>query len=676
MSLDGDMEEFDGRNNDEDTEQIETTGAVVFDVEQDGLNDDTTLHSDLSSVAESNDNEDPNTNRNFEIALTSIVARHGTSDKELKDWMGLIKASFPDADIPSYSQMKNRHHVPQTQHNSFIKSCCSTGEYWMLDFMNEILQILKANLDVISDYSLTRDSSYDLNLQPCLNFEKKELTISLIMNSDGVRIIKSSPKHLWPVWLALADLPPKLRCSYNNIVLATLWCGVGKPNWDELFTAFEQKLKQQFTVEYKNVNFKIIAQVVLLVADIPATASMLNMHHHLAKFGCTMCLIETETEERVRYFPLKKFPLRTSEIHSSHLQRLREENLSSFMGVKGPSFLFKIIRNLPLSAPPDCMHQVYIGVTKVLLQVILKKTSRIDLECLKLTVSKINLPSDFKRSVRPLNELEFFKANELKTWLLYIGPALFNETINERLASRFCLLSFAVRLLMTSSKHCCYAEKVIEKFLQDTKEDYSEVAFSANVHSLTHLTWQVRNIGPLWTSSGMMFESANYLLNSKFTGTVNHLPLLVERYHRNKEAWRASIKENEPLAAFCLKLRGKKPFKKDILLPSQVPPHLIKQGRSFYRCRKFENFSLEGPPNEKDCFFSAEHNGALICGKVCAFFTEEDNHYVSAQMFKILKSYASPLGTSNNVFSYHIVELYSEWKALNVILVINKMLHF
>ena len=332
---------------------------------------------------------------------------------------------------------------------------------------------------------------------------------------------------------------------------------------------------------------------------------MRSMNHHLDKFGCTICLIETETEERVRYLPLKYIPLRTSEIHSSHLQLLREENFNSFMGVKGPSFLFKIIRNLPLSAPPDCMHQVYIGVPEVLLQVILMKTSRIDLECLKLTVSKINLPSDFKQSVRPLNELEFFKANELKTWLLYIDPALFNETINERLAWRICLLSYAVPLLMTSSKHYCYAEKVIEKFLQYTKEDYSEVAFSDDVHSLTHLTLKVRNIGPLWTSSGvrMMFESAIYLLNSKFTDTANHLPLLVERYHRNKKAWRAFIKENEPLAAFCLKLRGKKPFRKDILLPSQIPPDLFKQERSFYRCWKFENFSLEGLPNEKDCFF-------------------------------------------------------------------------
>ena len=120
-SLDSDMEDFDVRDNDEDAEQIETTVTVVFDVEEDGINEDTTLHSDLSSVAESNDNEDSNTKRLFEIALTSIVARHGTSDKELTDWIGLMKASFPNADIPSYSQMKNRHHVPPNSTQNLYK---------------------------------------------------------------------------------------------------------------------------------------------------------------------------------------------------------------------------------------------------------------------------------------------------------------------------------------------------------------------------------------------------------------------------------------------------------------------------------------------------------------------------------------------------------------------------
>ena len=66
--------------------------------------------------------------------------------------------------------------------------------------------------------------------------------------------------------------------------------------------------------------------------------------------------------------------MRTSRLHEIHVKKVEDENLKSFRGVKGQSKLFKIINNLPLSAPVDCMHQVYIGVTKVLLQVIKKKT--------------------------------------------------------------------------------------------------------------------------------------------------------------------------------------------------------------------------------------------------------------------------------------------------------------
>ena len=93
---------------------------------------------------------------------------------------------------------------------------------------------------------------------------------------------------------------------------------------------------------------------------------------------------------------------------------------------------------------------------------------------------------------------------------------------------------------MTSSEYAKDAEKHLDRLLDMTQEDHSEVVFSANVHALTHLPWQVRNYGPLWTNSGMMFESANYLLSSKFTGTVNHLSLLVERYHKSKDVRRAT----------------------------------------------------------------------------------------------------------------------------------------
>ena len=75
------------------------------------------------------------------------------------------------------------------------------------------------------------------------------------------------------------------------------------------------------------------------------------------------------------------------------------------MGVKGPSALFKLIPNLPLTAPNDVMPQVYIGVKKVLLRVIFDKTMKVDLESLKVSVSRLMLPSAFKCAVRPLDQL-------------------------------------------------------------------------------------------------------------------------------------------------------------------------------------------------------------------------------------------------------------------------------
>ena len=145
-----------------------------------------------------------------------------------------------------------------------------------------------------------------------------------------------------------------------------------------------------------------------------------------------------------------------------------------------------------------------------------------------------------------------------------------------------------------------------------------------------------------------MLESENYLLNSKFTGTVNHLPVLVERYHRNKEAWRASIKENEPLAAFCLKLQGKKgPF----IAQSNSSWSCFKQRRSFNRCRKFENFFLEGPPNEKDEFFFQLNTMVHLYAEKFALSSQRKTIIMYQQKSsKTSKSYASPMGTSKKCF--------------------------
>ena len=121
-----------------------------------------------------------------------------------------------------------------------------------------------------------------------------------------------------------------------------------------------------------------------------------------------------------------------------------------------------------------------------------------------------------------------------------MGPIVLRGSIFPALYERLYLLSYFTRLLLSSNIFVNEADKLIKKFLRKIEEIYGPHVFSPNVHSLNHLSWQVKN-RPLWCISAIMFESANYVLKTKFTGTVNHLRLIVERYNRKKDQTRIAL---------------------------------------------------------------------------------------------------------------------------------------
>ena len=133
---------------------------------------------------------------------------------------------------------------------------------------------------------------------------------------------------------------------------------------------------------------------------------------------------------------------------------------------------------------------------------------------------------------------------------------------------------------MTSSDYAKGAEKHLDRLLDMTQEDHSEGVFFRKGARTDASTWQVRNYGPLWTTSGMMFESAYYLLSSIFTGTVNHLSLLVERYHKSKDLRPATL-ENDRLAKFCNEMNGIRMYKRKSIPPSEIPETAKSYGTAF-----------------------------------------------------------------------------------------------
>ena len=530
---------------------------------------------------------------NFTICVNEIISGHGTSDAQASDWLTLMKTAFPENKIPCFKSIKGKHLKRLSMVSEGIE-VCGFGECATLDFLPDLCYVIKNNIAAISDYCATSDPRKDVVIPPTFG-ERNVMTISLAMNSDGVRIVNSKNRSLWPLWFSILNLPPILRCKFAYIVLAKLWFGRGKPNWQISFDQVKEELDESVSIEYNNIMWTLKFDTKFLVADLPAKALILNMQQLNAYFGCSICLIVCKAigdGNRGLYYPNQRHKLRTKSRHESYIDLIQIEGLETFRGVKGPSAVSHIIDNIPLAAPIDYMHQVLLGVTRSLLFSVRNQTKKSDLEKINSAVGTIQLTSNFKRSLRSIEELEYFKANELKLWLLYIGPVGLRKKICDNLFERFHLLSYAIRLLLCSNEHSVLADQLIKRFQLCTVEAFSEKVFSSNIHALNHLTWQVGCFGPLWCTSAMMFESANYLLKCKFTGTVNHLKLLVERYARSKMSSQ-EVPRADRLQDLCFSLRKIKTFKRRCVSLHEAPADLQHLEAIFYSNQKFEYFNLD-----------------------------------------------------------------------------------
>ena len=344
----------------------------------------------LTSDSELNECNSDNSISNFQenisvsnvlVCANSIIGRHATSDAEASDWFKLIRKIANVPKIPSYETIKRKSRLSSKEKKRHVKQC-GDGEKWQLDFEVELKEIVQENIENIYQYNLERNPMTDMKLPDCFDHLKKQLTVYLIFNSDGVKVIKSDNRQMWPVWLAIANLPPIKRSMFLNIVLAVLWFGNNKPDWSVLLPDFEERLKNfPCNVQFQGKEYSLRFKCVLLVADLPARASLLNMIQFNGTYGCNVCLVQTQVDEEkgIRYYPNFSFRSRTTEMHKDHIKEVLSIKLNSYKGVKGPSKLLDIIDFLPLTAPSDCMHQVYLGVTKVLLQVIVSKLAKSNL---------------------------------------------------------------------------------------------------------------------------------------------------------------------------------------------------------------------------------------------------------------------------------------------------------
>ncbi|KAF0713730.1 DUF4806 domain-containing protein, partial [Aphis craccivora] len=282
----------------------------------------------------------------------------------------------------------------------------------------------------------------------------------------------------------------------NNVLPIGIFHGFKKPHSIEEFLNPFVVDTLEVLRSGLNINGTVISvNISNIVCNAPAKSFLLNFKNFNAYFGCTSCIEEGEyIQHRVALIGTDA-PLRTNETF---------RNQSNKEYHKGK-------RDIRLT---DEKRE---GINN-------------DLKMLRPYV-----PSELCRLPRPIDDIEFWKATELRSFVLYSGAIVLKGKLKPELYKHFLLLVFATKILV--SPETCYkynskASKLLLQFVNDYGLLYGHHHITYNVHSLIHLPFFTLLHGPLDNFSSFRYE--NYLQYIKKSIKGIKYPLQ-EVYNRIKE---------------------------------------------------------------------------------------------------------------------------------------------
>jgi len=363
--------------------------------------------------------------------------------------------------------------------------------------------------------------------------------IKVVIGIDGLPLTRSNNNQFWPI---LAYIIVDNR-STKDVFLVGLYYGKEKPNCSNDFLSDFVKEAKELTLNGIVIsNISISISISVFACDCPAKAFILKVKGHNGFSSCTRCIIEGEYINKRVCFPYTHIKP-TNRNHQDYINIIDEDyqvgneisklvELSNFDSV--------------LSFSLDYMHLVCLGVMKKLLILWVSKgplnvrVRSAKLNDLSKSLLHLNLyiTSDFVRKNRVLQELSRWKATELRLFLLYTGPIVLKNIINQACYNNFMALNIAMIILLSPNFNNLidYARKLLDFFVKSFQDIYGAHFLSHNVHGLLHLCDDYEQYGPLDNCSTFAFE--NYMKELKSFVRKHDKPLqqVINRYNEKFSA--------------------------------------------------------------------------------------------------------------------------------------------
>ena len=364
------------------------------------------------------------------------------------------------------------------------------------------------------------------------NTYKNSNNFQLSLNIDGLPLFKSSQSSVWPILLSIKK---------HIIILAMTY---GKKPSDLTFLKdsivdLKTILTEGLDIDDRHINF----QLANITCDAPAKAFIKATKMFNAKHGCDRCSSISINVSGTATYRNILFTSRNNCDFRSNLYVEHQKSISPLV-------------DLPIDMITcfniDYMHCVLLGVTKKLLRIYLNKEKAIkpEYKLSDLQINRINnrleyikksITNDFCRKTRTLNELDRFKATELRQFLLYSGRTALKGILHPEYYNHFLIFNVAISILVSPflSKDVnltSYAHKLLEYFIEEGIRLFGVRFAVYNVHSLLHLKEDVLRLGSLDGSSAFKFE--NYMQVIKKMVRSGKFPLTqisnrLEEYNRH-----------------------------------------------------------------------------------------------------------------------------------------------
>ncbi|XP_045022919.1 uncharacterized protein LOC123466887 [Daphnia magna] len=248
-----------------------------------------------------------------------------------------------------------------------------------------------------------------------MNADKKLMMLILQFNIDGLPLWRSSRTQFWPIVCRI------INCQDSSEFLVTLHCGVGKPlSVRSYLRPFLDELKALLNDGLLHFGQKFDIRIGAFCCDAPARALIKQIIGHTGYCACERCETHGMRSDNRTTFPQLTAALRTDESFRAGSDEHHHNSISPLEEIDNLDMVFDI--------PLDYLHLVCFGAMKRLLKMIWleqhpdcvsKQQQRLINELIRLCA--MQLPKEFNRKGRSLEDISNWKATEFRTFLLYTG---------------------------------------------------------------------------------------------------------------------------------------------------------------------------------------------------------------------------------------------------------------